>query len=249
MPELHAWRWKYISYTAYSTRRRRKCDSRNWTVTVNDTAELWHPWCRANECCLHRGIPKPNWCASSYGTHSSSLSSTSFFKTLVAIAISGLAHRAKQLSQLLPSCMRYKHSDSEPDVDADACLRLTVSSFDGLIPSSKGYYCISERGYYCISERLYCHVTTASVQSEKLPSMDISLTPTEAPVRLGCGCVPRISRKLTGTLKSNKFWSYLFSLHFICIIIKCTIKCNSLFLLNAVFYFSFVFFFSFSHHY
>lgn len=133
-------------YTLHSQQSAvRTCDSRNWTVTVNDTAELRHPWCRAKECCLHRGIPKPNCCASCYGTLSSSLSSTSFFTSLVAIAISGLAHRADVLCQLLPSCMRYKHWDSEPDLDTDACPRFTVFSFDGLIPSSKGCYYITKR--------------------------------------------------------------------------------------------------------
>jgi hypothetical protein len=44
-----------------------------------------------------------------------------------------LAQGTDQLSRLFPSCMRYKHWDSEPDFDTDVCPRFTFSSSDGLI--------------------------------------------------------------------------------------------------------------------
>ena len=176
---------------------------------MNDTAELWHPWCRANECCLHRGIPKPNWCASSYGTLSSSLSSTSFFKTLVAIAISGLAHRADQLSQLLRSCMRYKQGDSEPELDTDACPRFTVSSLVGPILRARGVTALL-KDYF---EHVMLQQRLLLWRSETSRSMETSLFNTSR----GTGSSSWVwlrsmyqQKTKTGTRKSNTFLSSLF---------------------------------------
>ena len=56
---------------------------------------------------------------------------------MLAIAISGLAHRIGQLSQLSPSCMSYKRWYSVPAFDTDVCPRFTVP-FDGLIRRARG---------------------------------------------------------------------------------------------------------------
>lgn len=171
---------------------------------MNDTAELWHPWCRANECCLHRGIPKPNWCASCYGTLSSSLSSTSFFKTLVAIAISGLEHLARTNS---PSffgavCVTnvWIRNPIWTQLGTDAFPRFTVASFDG-----------RARGVTAYLKDYIAHVTLQRrlflLWSETSCSMDTSLTPVEAPgLRLGVWLRSMYQLKTkTGTGKSNIF--------------------------------------------
>lgn len=160
---------------------------------MNDTAELWHPWCCANESCLHRGIPKPNWCASCYGTLSSSLSSTSFFKPLVAIAISGSAHLSLTNS---PSCF-------PAACVANVWIRnpiWTQMHLQGLLYLLLLGWYSRARGVTVYQKDYIAHVTLQRrlflLWSETSRSMDASLTPVEAPVfRLGCGCVPCLSWK------------------------------------------------------
>lgn len=115
-------------------------------------------------------------------------------------------------------------------------VRGVLSSFDGLIPSSKGCYCISKR-LNCTRNDCFCGGPKRRVVWTLL--FNTSRGTGSSSSWLWLRSVYR-QKSRTGTRKSNKFRRSLFSLHFICTIIKCGIKCSSLFLLSAILFFRFL---------